>query len=454
MLLVGFANIAVARAELPCDRPPIKLIRFEEDYGFLRDPECRTDIWDPIKYVALGDPESYLSLGADLREWFEYFHNQDWGREPSDGYLLHRFMVHADLRIAPYTRVFVQLASSLVADREGGPGPVDEDRLDLHQGFIDLSFEIPGAGLLTLRGGRQEIDYEKARLISVREGANVRLSFDGVRLLQRVGDWQIDAFAVAPVETDPGVFDDGSESGRRLWGVYAAGPISEDVLAVDLFYFGYWNTAGTFDQGTARETRHSLGVRVSGEPAAFDYNVELVYQLGSFGSGAIRAWTVASAMGYTIDAAPLGPRLGIQLNATSGDRDPGDPDLQTFNPLFPDISYFTDARLIGPLNHVDVHPVLELHPAESFSVEVHYDAFWRESLADGLYRPSGQLIATGRGNPSRYVGSEIALRAAWQIDRHALVVASYSHFFAGPFLRNAGLGRDVDFFAAWLSYRI
>jgi len=454
--LVGLVHAARASAEPPaCDRPAILLNRFDEDYAFLRDPACRTDFWDAVKYLELApEPLLYLSLGADVRQRFEYVDDTDWGRGPDDGYLLQRYMAHADLHLDAHVRAFVQLTSNVATDRAGGPRPVDEDRLDLHQGFVDLNLEIPRLGPLTMRGGRQEIDYESARLISVREGANVRLSFDAVRLMQAAGDWRVDAFVAAPVETDPGVFDDGREPGQLLWGAYAFGPIIAEAFALDVFYFGFARRDATFDQGTARESRHSFGVRGSGTLASVDYNLELVYQLGSFGPGAIRAWMAASDTGYTIDNAPLRPRIGVQVNATSGDHDPADPDLQTFNPLFPQASYFTDANLIGPINHIDVHPALGLYPDEDIVLTLHYDAFWRESLADGLYQTSGVLIASGQGNPSRHVGSELAVRLQWQANRHAVVVATYSHFFAGPFLKDAGLGRDVDFFAFWLSYRI
>jgi hypothetical protein len=56
------------------------------------------------------------------------------------------------------------------------------------------------------------------------------------------------------------------------------------------------------------------------------------------------------------------------VNATSGDHNPSDPDLETFNPLFPDASYFTDANLIGQRNHFDIHPVQDVHPVEDLEV--------------------------------------------------------------------------------------
>ena len=37
-----------------------------------------------------------------------------------------------------------------------------------------------------MRGGRQEVQYASSRLVSIREGPNVRLAFDGVRLMQRL----------------------------------------------------------------------------------------------------------------------------------------------------------------------------------------------------------------------------------------------------------------------------
>jgi hypothetical protein len=282
----------------------------------------------------------------------------------------------------------------------------------------------------------------------------VRLSFDAARLMQQAGRWRVDAFVAAPVETNPGVFDDGQIQGQLLWGAYAFGPVIADVLSLDAFYFGFARADAIFDQGRADELRHSFGLRASGRPASLDYNVELVSQLGSFGAGAIVAWTAASDVGYTFAKVPLRPRLGVQVNATSGDHDPTDPTLQTFNPLFPQASYFSDANLIGPLNHVDVHPALSVRPVEELAILLHYDAFWRMSLGDGAYRSSGALIASGSTSQERHVGSELSVRAQWQVDRHALLVASYSHFFAGAFLAAAGLGADLDFFACWLSYRV
>jgi hypothetical protein len=450
--LAALAGEAHADEE-PCAHPPIAAIRYEEDYRFLHDPACRTELWDPMKYIELGD-DTYLTLGADIRERFEYIHNQDWGRAPSDGYALSRLMVHGDLHLGWHVRVFVQLAGAFVAGRAGGPRPVDEDQLDVHQAFVDVSMDIATLGRFTLRVGRQELDYPSARLVAVRDGANVRLSFDGVRAIQRIGAWHVDALALAPVETARGVFDDGPEPGQRLWGIYSSGPVVPERLALDVYYLGLLRDHAEFDQGTARELRHTLGARFSGTVANIDHNTELVFQFGSFGAGDIRAWTVASDTGYTFTSRPWRPRIGGQANVTSGDNDRDDVDLQTFDPLFPRAAYFSEANLIGPLNHIDVHPTLGLEPTERVAITLAWDIFWRYSLADGLYRMSGAPQVTVADNPERFVGSEGSVLVEWNVARGTAMFATYTHFFAGPFLRRAGLDHDVDFVAGWLSYRI
>jgi hypothetical protein len=93
-------------------------------------------LWDIIKYIPSNDKgDWYLSTGGEVRERYEYFHNSLWGQGPQDsnGYLLQRYMLHADLHLGPYGRLFGQLKSGLENGRTGGPRPADEDKLDVNQ---------------------------------------------------------------------------------------------------------------------------------------------------------------------------------------------------------------------------------------------------------------------------------------------------------------------------------
>lgn len=110
-------------------------------------------------------------------------------------------MLHSDVHFGSRFRLFGELKSGIEMDRKGGPRPADEDHLDVHQAFVDAGLWQSRNNSLTLRIGRQEVEFGSARLVSSRAGLNVRQSFDGARLTLNKREWQVDAFATKPVET-------------------------------------------------------------------------------------------------------------------------------------------------------------------------------------------------------------------------------------------------------------
>jgi hypothetical protein len=422
----------------------------------LRDPKWQTDALDRIKYISLNkNGDRYLSIGGEIRERHELLNHPSWGQpEDNNGYFMQRYMLHADLHLGTRVRFFGQIKSGLENGRKGGPRPTDKDELDLHQAFFDLTFDLGNKHTLTLRAGRQEMAYGSSRLVSVRESPNVRQSFDGVRATLNWGIWKVDGFVTKPVETDPGIFDDSPDHTRTFWGVYASRPFK--LLPggrMDLYYLGIDRKSAKFDQGTAREIRHSFGTRFWGRHSDWDYNYEMVYQAGSFGKGNILAWTIASDNGYTISNLPFHPRLGLKADVTSGDRNPDNPNLQTFNALFPKGAYFGEINLIGPSNHIDLHPSIDLRIRENLTVTIDSVFFWRESLNDGIYGIAINLVRSAGTSQARFVGSQPSIQAEWQINRHLSLTGVVSHFFTGPFLKETGPGQDVNYFSSWITYK-
>jgi hypothetical protein len=363
-------------------------------------------------------------------------------------------MIHADAHFWDYFRVFTQFKSGLEDGRNGGPRPTDRNDFDLNQAFFDVRAPWSQTDSLTFRVGRQELAYGSSRLISVRDAPNVHLTFDGVKSIFQIGAWRVDAFAVKPVRTKVGVFDDDPDPNQNFWGLYAVAPVSWIPGGhADLYYLGLERDEAHFDQGTAHELRHSVGSRIWGRKSGWDYNLEFVYQFGSFGSGDIQAWTAASDVGFTFEKTPLKPRLGLKANVTSGDNNPSNADLQTFNPLFPRGAYFGEPALIGPANHIDIHPSLDLSLVQNLLLSLSWDCFWRESTRDSIYGPAVNLIQSGNTSNARYVGNQAEAMLEWRLDRHLTLTADYAHFFAGDFLKQTTPGKDVDYFSAWVTFR-
>jgi hypothetical protein len=88
-------SVARSQAASSCpSAPQYSNVRYDDDFSYLRDPACRNDFWDPLKYIPLNARgDWYLSLGGEIRERYERFHNPFWGQQPQSpgGYLLHRY---------------------------------------------------------------------------------------------------------------------------------------------------------------------------------------------------------------------------------------------------------------------------------------------------------------------------------------------------------------------------
>jgi hypothetical protein len=159
------------------------------------------------------------------------------------------------------------------------------------QGFVDFVVLKPrGNSSLTLRIGRYEMAFGSGRMVDLREGPNVPLSFDGFRLSWKSPSWQVDGFGTRPVQNKPGIFDDPPQPDFAFWGFYATHPLSQTQRkALDFYYLGWDRKDAVFNQGAGHEKRHTLGARVWGERGPWAYDAEAMYQFGSTaGAGVAR----------------------------------------------------------------------------------------------------------------------------------------------------------------------
>lgn len=454
--------------------PKYTISRYDEDYSFLANPANRTEALDSIKYIPLFGRESdyFLTLGGEVREQYEYILNDNFGvgAKNSDGYWLQRLMLHSDWHFGPFVRVFGQFKSNLEEGREPGPRPPDRKRLDLNQAFIDFSYPrtnlSSAATSLTLRLGREEIDFGDERLIAVREGANARQSSDGARFIYNSPKARVDAFALQLDADRPGYFNnDPNWSHQTLWGLYATIPLTTkstastlNNISLDLFYLGFNHDNARFNAGVGNETRHTVGGRLwrAHYINGLDFNVLGAYQFGSFGNKEISAFSAALDAGYKLQQLLFAPRVACSLQISSGDSSPNDKRLETFNAMFPAGYYYGGGLIgqIGPANAIIFQPELDLHPTSTLGVYLKGLFVWREDTGDGLYNTPGSLIRTSSANTKRYVGASPEILVTQQLGRHAIFSVSYYHFYRGGFLtENQPVSKDVDYFSAWLTYK-
>jgi len=438
-----------AAEDLPAPPPRYRLLRYDEDYRYLRTAPG-SDLWDGVKFIPLGD-ESHLSFGGELRERVEYLRNPD--TRLSDSALLQRVLLHGDLHVASAFRLFVQAASASVFGRDTGPRPGERDDFDLQQAFGDLSLGTPERLRATLRVGRQELAYGGQRLVGVRDPINVRLRFDAVRLIAEWGRSRADVFISRPVTARPGVFDDAWDKDQLFWGLYTVFPLAERALMLDVWLLGIHRKEARFDQGTAPETRQGFGARLWGQVGALDHNTELMGAVGRFGEADIRAWSVATQTGYAFAGAPLRPRLSLRATMTSGDTDPSDGVLRTWNPFFPKFALIGDEQIVGgPSNFAGFAPRLDVQPVQGLAAWVDWTFAWRQRRTDGVYAPTVQLVRTGQTSRAPFVGSQLTATVEWRPDVHLFLALSYARSAPGAFLRETGAGGPLNSLAFRASY--
>jgi hypothetical protein len=455
-LFLALPLCAQVQDELPVPARTYSLLAENEDWSFLADPSLRTDYWDPIKYIPLGCEECYVSLGGEIREAWEQVGNNNWGQQPyMNQFLLDRYILNSDWHLGKNFRVFVLFKSGLESYRAGGPRPIDLKRLDFENAFFEVGNTLK-KNWAVLRVGRQELNYGSGRLVSVRQGPNVRQSFDGVKIRSKAGAWYVDAWAVRPDLDEFGFFDNAPDHMTAFWGVYASHPWRRRV-SYDLYYLGLDRKNATFERGTATELRHTVGARlwrpIATKEPGVDFDYEGVLQFGNFGSNGIGAWTLASDTGYTLTNVPLRPRFSMNADISSGDN-PGTPTLGTFNPLFPVGNYFGVLADTGPgpVNFIDVHPRIQTQLPHGVSITPDVVVQWRENVNDGVYNVPGYLLVPANGSRARFVGYRPGIEVHWQIDHHAYLQADYGIFYAGRFLKEASPGRNLNYTELWAGY--
>ncbi|WP_296594886.1 alginate export family protein [Phenylobacterium sp.] len=442
------AAAAVPAAAEPGAPPTLTTTRFDEDWSRLADPAARTGRWsEPFKYVPLGGASTWLTTGLELRLRQESYSNNEWGgaAAPDDGYMWVRALPYADLHLGQ-VRAFVQPIAAYAVGVQPAAGPVDRTGLDLLQGFAEVSAPL-GETTLVLRAGRQLMPLGSERLVGARYGPNVPLAFDAVRADLHAGRAKVSVFRAEPVRAGPGTFDDERVSAKALLGAYATLP------NLDLYYLGFRHRDATFGGRTGDEHRDSFGVRSFGRAGDWRWNVEGVVQTGRFDGRKIRAWTVGSEGGRRFPTAPFSPDLTVRFNVVSGDTDPADGKLGTFNALFPKGKYFGELSPVGPYNIVSLNPGVALDLGNDLSLGLSAMVYWRYARADGVYDVPGNLVRGANGSRARFIGKEVEATLDWQATPELELSASLSAFEAGAFIRETGPAETVGMFGLEANFR-
>lgn len=283
---------------------------------------------------------------------------------------------------------------------------------DLHQAYFKVNelFDAP----LSVKVGRQKLVYGTQRLIGGVEWSNQARTFDGGVLAYEGETASVDLFAARL----PQRLSATGEGSDNLLGLYSTWALAGQTL--DVFAILDNNTRDVGDE--TQLTRFTPGVTLMGSPAQFSYRLEGAYQAGNQAGASIGAFMLSAFAKYTFDTSSS-PSFGAGYTRLSGDDDPSDDDIKTFDTLFATnhkFYGFMDYFLAIPSNTNDAG-------LQDFHVKTSVDVSESVSLGAKVHH---FMQAAAPGDTEAF-GQEVDLTLGYQFADPASVTIGASSFFPG-----------------------
>lgn len=428
--------------------PPFALMPppfFDADFRYLDDPKTPpTDALDRIKRLRFGD-DWLASIGGGFQTRYMNEYNSRLTQR-DNVYQLSRLRPYVDVWYRDRFRFFFEGNISYTQWQDLPPLLIDESGPDIQNLFFDVKLGDLHDAPVYLRAGRQELLLGSQRLVSPPDWANVRRTFQGLRLLRTGEKFDADLFVVQPVIPNANAFDSVDNNVVFAGSFLTYRPAKGQ--AVDLYYLMLDNTSRITQLALARHpsTVHTIGSRYYGDKDLNDcrkllWDVEGAIQFGERGRQDVIAGMLTTGLGMNFKKAPLNPTFWVYYDYASGDDSPNaGNNFTTFNQLFPFGHYYLGwADLVGRQNIHDVNASLTVYPTKWWTFQTQFHNFWLDNVRDGLYNPAGiptRRDATGRA--STFVGNEIDAISNFHLTKRTDFLFGYSYLFGGGFLRATG----------------
>lgn len=395
---------------------------------------CRPSAVLPCRLSDLFGEDCWVQIGGSYRI---RFHDENNMRRAGltgqdDRFTLHQTRVWFDAELGKDVRLHAGFIDAASFGETFRPRAGEVNRSDLYQLYADAVLSDSG-GTLTARLGRQEMRYGSARLIMAPVWANRRRTHDGVRMMWRDFDWDVDAFWVHPVFRDVDHFTafDSSNRNQQLYGFFSTYKKLKDAK-LDLYWlaFDIDRAAGTGSAGARYDT---LGSRWYGGTDARLFEIEAGYQFGrNPDDSAHSAGFFTGGVGRRFKDVCWSPEVWLFYDWASGSGTTGN----GFHTYVQRAHYYLgNMDLFGRRNLQDVNVRLTTRPSEKLTCVVWYHYFMLATQRDVPYnlnmQPFAGLAAGSAG--SKDLGHELDLTLTWQMNDQTQLRLGYSHFWAGRF---------------------
>ncbi|WP_459557015.1 alginate export family protein [Lacunimicrobium album] len=403
-----------------------------------------------LKDMQIGETGLTASAGGAYR--FRYLDEDNRLRPGGPGrssYTQHRFTPYLDLAYEDLVKGHLEIIDASTFHNDLPELPIDTNRWDILQAYIDVKIFQNDSGTLRGRYGRQTLLYGDQHIISPLGWANTYRNFEGGKLYWSGENWDIDGFVVRPVNGAarnvvyrPESFDSPDQS-HLFSGIYATYK-SLGLSKMDLFFL---IDNEQEDQANRPDGElYTLGTRIYGKRAIKDggeapvrtwaWDTFAAYQCGSsdFLTGLdqnVGALGLNLMVSHTWNQATWSPTVGGLIWYGSGDPDPNDGQINTYNTLYPlGHAYWGILDNFNGSNLVDFAFISKVSPSKKLDLNAVFHYFRKAHSEDYIYNIGGAPFGAA-GTPYDHIGNELDLIATYKLNANWTAEFGYSWFWYG-----------------------
>jgi len=139
------------------------------------------------------------------------------------------------------------------------------------------------------------------------------------------------------------------------------------------------------------------------------------------------------------------------MESASGDTNRHDHIMGTYFSLF--ARPVTLNGELGRSNLTLFGPSASIQPTKKLTLDFNLDDLRRTTSNDGIYMGSGALLRSASSGRSHQVGTRFIVGARYTVSPFVLVGAYFNHIWAGRYLKEGAVGKDLNYTAFYTALR-
>jgi hypothetical protein len=392
-----------------------------------------------VDYSPAKELPSWLTLGGQIRGRFEIPSGTSLIHNKQDGYYASRIRVTLGVQPTSWLRFFVEAQDARTAGYNSAVAPTTlYNPIDVRQLYFAIFHNQEAAFSWSFRAGRQELLFGSERVIGPADWGMSR-TFDALDVTLGARNVKVDLLAASPVLIDDTRLDR-HKPGEHFYGAYGSWRNPNPYLSLEPYLLFKQNLLVKSEAGSIGNALIlSPGIRAFGIlPKRVDYAAETILQRGSYSTDEVRAYAYSGVLGWTVADVKWKPRVSVEYNFASGNRNAKDGTRNTFDQFYPsNHGYYGMIDQFGWKNLRNFRAGFDVLATRKFKLRTDYNTFNLATTQDALYGSSGTSVVLNRKATSTNIGTETNTVGLYQWTKIWKFGAGYGHLFAGEYLKEA-----------------